>query len=109
MMQFAQTERVAAQVEIAKERLQIRTDRSDQSVVNRNRHIVRKERSLQRRWIMPGARLKDIRLNRIGKRRGQRILMIPKFRVELMKGAFAQFVIALHQKRAERTLRKRCL
>src|SRR4029450_12634240 len=97
MMQLAQTKRVAAQVEIAEERLQIRADRSNQSVVDRNRHIIRKERSLQRRWIMPGARVKDIRLDRIGQRRGQRILMVPKFRVELTKGAFAQFMIALHQ------------
>src|SRR6266567_6048941 len=35
--------------------------------------------------------------------------MVLKFRVELMEGALAQFVIALNQKRTERTLRKRCL
>src|SRR6266702_2460212 len=34
--------------------------------------------------------------------------MVLKFRVELMEGALAQFVIALNQKRTERTLRKRC-
>src|SRR5438105_13252611 len=35
--------------------------------------------------------------------------MILKFLVELMKRAFAQLVIAFHQKRAERTLRERFL
>ena len=58
---------------------------------------------------MSRVRLKHIRLNRVGERRGQRVLMVLKFRVELMEGALAQFVIALHQKRTERTLRKRCL
>src|SRR6266851_7764238 len=53
--------------------------------------------------------VKDIRLDRISKRRGQRVLMVLKFCVELMEGAFAQFMVALYEKRAQGTLGQRFL
>src|SRR5437016_3601676 len=101
MMQFVQAKNAPAQIEIAKERLQIPSDRTDQSLVNGNRHIVGKQRRCERRRIMPCSCVKHIRLNGIGKRRSKRVLMVAKFCVELMKGAFAQLRIAFHQKRAE--------
>src|SRR5436190_399903 len=51
--------------------------------------------------------VKDIHLDRIGKRSGKRKLMVAKFRVELLENAFAQLRIAFHQKRTEGTLRQR--
>ena len=44
------------------------------------------------------SRVKGIHLDRIGKRRGKRKLMVVKFRVELMENGFAQLRIAFHQK-----------
>ena len=58
---------------------------------------------------MPGPRQKNVALNRISERCRQRVLVILKLRIKLMKCAFPQFRIALHQKRAERTLGKRFL
>ena len=96
-MQLVQTKSATAQIKIAKQRLQVGADRLDQSVINCDRYIVGKERSLERRWIMSCARVENIRLHRIRQCRGERVLMITKLRVELMEGAFAQFMIALHQ------------
>src|ERR1700730_6037515 len=52
---------------------------------------------------------KDVGFHRVGQRRGEGVLMILKFGVKLMKRAFAQFMVAFHQKRAEGTLSKRFL
>ena len=44
---------------------------------------------------MSCSRAKDIRLNRISKRRSKRVLMVAKFCIELMKSALAQIIIPL--------------
>src|SRR5689334_20904652 len=97
-MQLVQPKGTAAQIEITKKRLQIRPNRLNQPVVNCKRHIIWKQRSLESRRIMSRPRVEDICLDRISKRRGQRVLMVAKFCIELMESAFAKLMIALHQK-----------
>ena len=58
---------------------------------------------------MPRSRAENIGLDRVGQRCGERVLVILKFCVELEKSVLAQLMIALHQKRAERTLGKQYL
>ena len=58
---------------------------------------------------MPSARPKNVRFDRVGQGRGERVLMVLEFCVELVKSAFAQFGVAFYQKRTERTLRQRLL
>ena len=106
-MQLLQAEHAPTQFVVTKERRQIVSHRVDQSVVNRDRHVVAEERSFQRRWIISGAGAKDIRLHRIRQRRRQSELVILKFLVELMERAFPQAVVAFHEKRAEGTLSER--
>src|SRR5215471_13046508 len=97
-MQLVQPKYAPAKIKISKERFQIRADRLNQAIINGDRHIIRKQRRLERRRIMPCSSLEYVRLNRIGQRRGKRVLMVAEFCVELMKGAFAQFRVAFHQK-----------
>src|ERR1700724_79074 len=52
---------------------------------------------------------KDVGFHRVGQRRGERVLMILKFDVEMIKSACAQFMVAFHQKGGEGTLSKRFL
>src|SRR5580704_11912945 len=98
MMQLVQPKGTAAQVEIAKERLQIRANRLNQSVVNGNRHIVWKQCNLEGRRIMSCSRVEDISLDGVSKGRGKCVLMVAKFCIELMESSFAQLMIALDQK-----------
>src|SRR5450432_4724616 len=107
MMQFAQPEDTAAQLIITKERLQVCPNRFDQSVVNPRRDVILEKRRLQRGGIMARPCTENIGFHRIGERRCQRELVILKFAIKLMERAFAYFMIALHQKRAERTLTER--
>src|SRR6516225_10121536 len=108
-MQLVQPKYAPAKIKISKQRFQIRADRLNQAIINGDRHIIRKQSPLERRRIMPCSCMKRIGLNRIGQRRGERVLMVAEFCVELMESAFAQFRITLHQKRTERALAKRSL
>src|SRR5205814_7911671 len=108
-MQLGQTKDASAKIEISKQRFQVGADGLNQAVIHGDWHIIRKQCRLERRWVMPCSGVKHIRLNRIGQRRGERVLMVKKFCVELMESAFAQFRVALHLKRAERALAERAL
>src|SRR5205814_3732709 len=109
VMQLGQTKDAPAKIEIAKQRFQIRANRFNQAVIHGDWHIIRKQRGFERRWIMPCSGMKHIRLHRVAKGGGERVLMVAKLSVELLESAFAQFRVALHQKRAERALAQRPL
>ena len=107
MVQFAQSKDAPAQIVVAKKRRKILRDGCDQPVVDRARDIVLEKRSLQRRQIVPRPGPENIRFDRIGKSCREGELMILKLRVELVKGALSQLVIAFHEKRTQGTLRER--
>src|SRR2546423_8104439 len=106
-MQFVEAENAAAQVVVAKQRGDVCSNGGDESVVDRDRNVVAEQGRLERGRVIAGASAKDIRLHRVGERRRQGELVILKLSIELVKGAFPQLVIALHEKRAERTLGQR--
>src|SRR6266567_8270089 len=79
----------------------------NKTVVNGHRNIVWKKRGFERGRIVARASTENIRFHRIREGRGERVLMILEFGVELMKSAFPQLVVPFHEKRTERTLRQR--
>ena len=89
-MQFVEPEHAPAQFVVAKERREIAREPRRSSRRKPRRDVVAKERGFERGGIIARARAKDIRLYRIGERRGERELVILKLIVELVERAFPQ-------------------
>src|SRR5713101_850796 len=79
----------------------------NKTVVNGRGNIVWKKRGCERGRIVACACTENIRFHRIREGGGERVMMVLEFGVELMKSAFPQLVVPLHEKGTERTLRQR--
>ena len=107
MVKFIQAENAPSQFVITKKRREVCTHRCDQTIVNRDRNIIAKERGLERGRKIARARTEDIRFDRVCERRGEGVLVVFELFVELVEGALTQCVIALNKKRTERALCER--
>ena len=63
------------QIVVVMQRRQVAADRGDQVVVDRLRHVVGKQRRVQRALVVAGLGVVDVALDRAGQRGGQRVLV----------------------------------
>ena len=93
-VELIEIEDTTSQFIVTNQRRNAFSHRTNQSFVDRDRHIVCKQGSLQSTGIIAGSRSKDIRFYRIRKRGRECELVILEFVIELSKGALSDSTIS---------------
>ena len=93
-VELIKTEETASQFVVAEQRRNASTHRANQSVIDRDWHVVDEQSRLQGTGIIARPRAKHIRFCGIRKRSRERELVILKFMVELGEGVLSDTAIS---------------